>query len=328
MRFRRSIAAISAVTLLLIPALASAAQAPAGQGLEIAPPVISLTANPGQVLHTQMRVRNVTSQTLLARAQYDDFVANGEEGQPKILLDKSEQSPYSIKDWIRTIPAVTLASQQQQTVDITLNVPKNAAPGGHYGVIRFTGAPPDVDETAVSLSASVGSLMLVTVSGNVQEQARIAEISTSQNGKKQSLFEYGPVTITTRVENTGNVHLQPKGTIHVTNMFGKQVGNFQLNQANGNVLPKSIRRFNVTLDKKLLFGRYKAVADVVYGKDSTIITSSTTFWVIPYKLILICLAVVFAIIFLIRRYNRLIVKRAQKGTGNGPKKRRRFSRKS
>lgn len=321
MKFRHLLAACSVVAILCMPAASFAQNSGSGQGLEIAPPLLSLTADRGQVLHSEMRLRNVTTQTLVVQAQYNDFVAGGEEGQPKLLLKGNEQSPYSIKDWLSTIEALTLAPQEQRTIDVTVTVPKNAAPGGHYGVIRFTGAAPETDQTTVSLSASVGTLMLVTVSGNVKEAAQIAEIYTSQNGKKRSMFEYGPVTISTRVQNTGNVHFQPTGTVTVTNMFGKRVSNFQLNQTKGNVLPQSTRRFDVTLNKKLLFGRYKVMADVVYGKDNTIISKSMSFWVIPYKLIAICLAVLALLIFLIRRYNRLIVKKAQ-GKSHGPKKRK------
>jgi len=315
--YRRLLVAITALILLLIPSIVAAQ---AGQGLEISPPLLSLNADPGQVLHADMRVRNVTSQTLLSHAQYNDFVAGGEDGQPKILLNDTEQSPYSIKDWLGSIATVSLAPHEQKSIAVTITVPSNASPGGHYGVIRFTGTPPELDQSAVSLSASVGTLILVTVSGNIHEQAKLIEISTSQNNKNRSLFEYGPITITARVQNTGNVHLQPQGTITVTNMWGKRVANFQVNQSKGNVLPQSIRRFSVTLNNKLLFGRYKIMADVVYGKDSTIVSRSAYFWVIPYKLIVIILAILVLIVFLIRRYNRLIVKRARKGSGDGAKK--------
>ena len=168
-----------------------------------------------------------------------------------------KKAVHTIKDWINTIPEVTLKPGEQKTIDVTLSVPKDAGPGGHYGVIRFTGTPPEVDSSAVSLSASIGTLVLVTVSGDVHEEASVAELYTSQNGKKRSLFEYGPVTINTRFKNTGNVHARPSGTVVVTNMFGKTVDTFKFNEIKGNVLPQSIRRYENSLNKRLLFGRYK-----------------------------------------------------------------------
>lgn len=294
----------------------------AGQGLEIGPPLLDLKANPGQTLTAQIRLRNVTTQPLVARAQYEDFVSSGEDGQPKLLLEGSgETSPYSIKSWLSTTPNMTLNAQEQKTITLTITVPADAAPGGHYGVVRFTGAPPEVDESAVSLSASIGTLVLINVSGDVREEAKFAELFSSQDGKKRNLFEYGPITITARIQNSGNIHIQPSGVIRVTNMFGKEVGSFQLNQNKGNVLPASIRKFEQKLDKKLLFGRYTVQADLVYGAEKNIINAKHTFWVVPYKLIAIGIISIALLIFFVRTYNRFILSRAGKReTNNGDSK--------
>ena len=104
-------------------------------------------------------------------------------------------------------------------------------------------------------------------------------------------------------------------------MFGKEVGSFQLNEQGGNILPGSIRRFEQTLDKKLLFGKYTLEADVVYGSQNTILSDSVSFWVIPYKLIALVVLGIALLIFFIRRYNRYIVKKAQGRTKNNDGKR-------
>jgi hypothetical protein len=319
-RFSRGVGVLGLVVLLLLPSVVSAQQA--GQGLEISPPLINLKAKPGDTVETEFRIRHVTDQTLVARAQYNDFVAgNEEDGNPKILLDSSsnEPSPYTIKDWIRTITEVTLSPNEQKVIKISLKIPGNASPGGHYGVIRFTGTPPEVESSSVALSASIGTLVLVTVSGNIKDEASIAEIYTSQNNKKRSVFEYGPVSITTRFKNSGNVHNQPTGNITVTNMIGRTVETLKFNESNSNVLPQSIRKFENTLNKKLLFGRYKVQADLVYGADKNIITQNTYFWVIPYKLIAIGIGLIALLVFAVRKYNVYIIKRAQQGAGDGAK---------
>lgn len=317
-RFTSAILAGVFALLLFIPFVSVGAQ-PAGQGLEISPPLIDLKADPGQTITTQVKVRNVTKDTLVVKAQYEDFVAGDEEGHAKVLLDEKDKSPYSIKDWLNTPSSVTLASGERKTVDISIVVPKDASPGGHYGIVRFTGAPPELEDSGVSLSASIGTLILVNVSGNVTQSAKIVELFTSQKGKKAGFFEYGPVSITTRLENTGNIHFKPKGTVQVTNMLGKNVYVGQFNSDNRNVLPGSIRRFEQTLDKKLMFGRYKVRADVVYGTDNQIASQTTTFWVIPYKLIAIILLAVILLVIALRQYNKFIIKRAGKKSGSSKK---------
>lgn len=316
---RRLFATIALVGLLLFSTGVSA-QSGGGQGLEISPPLVELKADPGQTITTEVRVRNVTQDTLVTRAQVNDFVADGEDGKPKLLLEEGEESPYSIKNWVVAIPSVTLKKGEQKAIKVVLRVPANAGPGGHFGVVRFTGTPPELEDTGVSLSASVGTLLLVNVSGATTEKARIAEMFSSQNGKQGGWFEYGPITITERIQNDGNVYFKPTGNVRITNAFGKEVVNFQLNEQGGNVLPGSIRRFEQTLDKKLLFGRYTAQADVVYGSQNTIISESITFWVIPYKLLAIAIFGIIILIFLIRRYNRYIVKKAQGRTKNNDRK--------
>ncbi len=296
--------------LLLVP---SAKAQTAGQGLEISPPLVQVDTDPGKTVTLTVKIRNVTQETLIVSAVTNDFTAGGEDGNPKLLLEEGEESPYSLKKWITTIDKVTLNSGEQKPITITLSVPANASPGGHYGVARFTGTPPGLEGSGVSLSASVGALMLVKVSGNIQEQAKIVELyAQNQKGQRRSLFEYGPLTLITRVQNSGNIHLQPKGTLRVTNLFGGEVATMPFNQKGGNVLPGSIRKFQETLNKKLLFGRYKMQADVVYGSENTIINSHAYFWVIPYKLLAIAAAAIVFVIFAVKRYNKYIVKKANK----------------
>ncbi len=313
--FKRISTIVLVLAVLAITPIIHAQQASQGQGLEISPPLAELKADPGQVIQTTLKIRNVTQQTLVVSSEVNDFTADGEDGQPKLLLEEGESSPYSVKEWISTIPEVTLNSGEQKPVTITLSVPGDASPGGHYGVVRFTGTPPGLEGTGVSLSASIGQLILVNVSGDVTESAKIAEIFASQNNERSGWFEYGPITIVERIENTGNVHIKPSGTVRVTNMFGQETASFSLNEKGGNVLPSSIRKFEQQLDKKLLFGRYTIQVDAVYGSDSKITTGSSTFWVIPYKLILMATAAIVLIIFLIKRYNRHIVKKASKKSG-------------
>lgn len=312
--FKKISTALLVLFVLVITPLVHAQQASQGQGqgLEISPPLAELKADPGQTIRTTLRIRNVTQQTLVVSSEINDFTAGGEDGQPKLLLEEGESSPYSVKEWISTIPEVTLKSGEQQPVTITMTVPGNASPGGHYGVVRFTGTPPGIEGTGVSLSASIGQLILVNISGNVTESAKIAEIFASQNNERSGFFEYGPITLVERIENTGNVHIKPSGTVRVTNMFGKETASFSLNENGGNILPSSIRKFEQQVDKKLLFGRYTIQVDAVYGADNKITTGSSTFWVIPYKLILMAIAAIALIIFLIKRYNRHIVKKASK----------------
>src|SRR5689334_7834110 len=122
-----------AALLLLASSLPAYAQS-AGQGLEISPPVVDKTADPGANVGFTIRIRNVSNATLVVTTTVDDFVAQGEDGQAKLLLKNNENSPFSIKDWVSLPPQLTLVKDEAKTVQINLSVPQNASPGGHYGV--------------------------------------------------------------------------------------------------------------------------------------------------------------------------------------------------
>lgn len=314
---------VLAGSIVSITQAAPSPQSPAnnGQALEIAPPVITLSANPGQTIKTQISLRDVSSGKLIVTGEVNDFVAGGEDGTPKILLDTGESSPYSMKSWVAPLSQLLLKPRQIENLPVTITVPKNASPGGYYSVIRFTATPPDLDGNGVSLSASLGALVLLKVNGTAKESLAVEEFSMNQSGKTGSLFQSTPLQFVERIKNTGNIHEQPSGQITITDMFGKKVATVNVNLPPRNILPQSIRKFEQSLDSsvigdKKLFGKYTAELKITYGTTNQTITASQIFWVIPYTLIAIVIAVLlvafFAFRFLIKRYNRHIIRKAQK----------------
>src|ERR1700692_3700935 len=71
-----------------------------GQALEIAPPLIYLSVNPGQTVTTPIYIRDISSGDLIVTGQVNDFVAAGENGTPKIILNNDTNDPYSLKSWV------------------------------------------------------------------------------------------------------------------------------------------------------------------------------------------------------------------------------------
>lgn len=291
-----------------------------GQSLEIAPPVIILNANPGEKVETKILLRDISNGSLLVSNQINDFVAGGEDGTPDIILDDNTSSPYSMKEWVEPLAELTLKSKQIREIPLAIDVPVDASPGGYYCVIRFTGTPPELKGTGVSLSASLGALVLLRVNGEAKESMSIEEFSVNYKGKTGSFFEVAPLNFVERIKNSGNIHEQPSGTISITDMFGKKVATLGVNSTANNVLPQSIRKFEQPLDSsiignKILFGRYHADLKITYGDTKQVITKSIEFWVIPYTLIavsILALIVAFIVLrFLIKRYNRYIISKVQ-----------------
>jgi hypothetical protein len=308
--------------LSLLFAHVSSAQSGSGQALEISPPVLNLTADPGETVKARVLIRNIAKTDLVVTGEANDFVAEGESGTPKVLLEPGETSPYSMKEWIAAPAKLNLVPKEIKSMDITINVPNDASPGGHYSVIRFTGTPPNLEGQGVSLSASLGSLIFMRVSGDITENMSIEQFDISKNSKAGTFFESPPLTFTERIKNSGNIHEQPGGAVTITNMFNKPVATFSYNPDSRRILPGSTRKFEQTVDNKelggkRLFGKYTAKLTVTYGdKNSKTTTSTVTFWIIPWKIIAIIIGVLIAGFFLLRyaikRYNRAVVKRANR----------------
>ncbi len=288
----------------------------AGQALEIAPPVLSLVADPGEVIDTQISLRDVSTSSLVVTSTVNDFTAAGEDGSPKIDVDKTEPSPYSIISWVSPLPELNLKPRQIEKLPVKITVPANAVPGGYYGVVRFSAVPPDVETSGVSLSASLGALIFIRVNGDAKESMEIVEFSVNKDGDTGSFFDAAPLEFVERIKNTGTVHEQPVGTIIVKDMFGKNVVGLNVNLENRNVLPNSTRKFTTPLDKssignRMLFGRYTAELTSKFGLKGQTVTKKISFWVIPWKLILgvitiLAIAIV-GIIYAIRRNNERLL---------------------
>jgi len=289
-----------------------------GNGFRVSPPRYELTIKSGQSQTVSLFVQNLANSKVTAQPVINDFTASdNESGQPQLILDPNKSAPQnSFKPLVQTIPDTSIAPLERKEIKVTLSVPANATPGGYYGAVRFSPVYTTSGPANVSLTASVGTLFLITVPGNLTEKLSITGFDAAKNGKAGTFFNSGPITLVTRLKNEGNIHLQPFGKIVIKNTFGKVVYQTELNnsQPRGNILPASVRKFENPINLKHLFGKYTAVGNFAYGSNGNIISVKKTFYVIPYVLIIIILLVILFLIFvlprLIRAYNQRIIAKA------------------
>ena len=313
--------------LLLISPTVKAQEQPipgTGQALEIAPTIVNLDVDPGETVDVEIQLRNVSNEELIVTGEINDFLASDEQGSPNIIMDDDdgefEDNPFSMRAWAQPIQPLLLEPGEIETLTAPFIVPDNASPGGYYGAVRFTGTPPELEGTGVSLTTSIGTLLLATVSGETDRNAAIEEFKVEQDGSSGSFFESTPLQLVQRIQNTGNVHIQPTGQVRITDMFDRRVASANVNLGQQNILPESIRRFEQDIDSSLigdrrLFGRYTAELELEYGEDK-ILTDTLTFWVVPYRLIA-AIVVAFVILLLairyaLKRYKQKIIKQTRR----------------
>lgn len=318
---------IFAIVLLSSTANAQESSINSAQGLQISPALVDLNAMRGSTQEIHLKITNVTAADLRYSTAIDDFEAANESGSPRII-DNSQLPPTaSIKTWVQTESSFTLASKESKDVIVTITVPTNAEPGGHYGVLSFSGAAPDLENsTGVGLSASAGALLLVRVDGDITEKANLEDFYTGQPNKdskgqiieykQSSFFENSPIGFVVRIKNEGNIHIKPIGNIELKDMFGNVVKAIPINESgSANVLPNSIRKFTAEYESTWMIGKYTATITLGYGTNGQAASRTIDFWVVPYKIILVSLFILFTFIYallrIIRSYNRRIFEKAK-----------------
>jgi len=293
--------------------------------LTISPPRMEYSVKPGDKIVDIVKVSNETKKELTIYSEVKSFTALDEEGAPKFY----EPQEGEMANWIDVaLKEVTLAPGEKKEVGFTINVPQNADPGGHYAAILWAMQKPGAnkEKTPVSFISKTGHLILVRVAGDIKESGRILDFGTKNNKK---LFNNLPVDFVIRFENTGNVHLKPLGQIEIKNMFGQQKALIDANPQKGNVLPNSVRRlenswsnmepvgggFFTNLKNEwnnFGFGRYTADLALAYGSKNETLRNYTSFWIFPWRILLLSLIALILLVILIKLYNKWIISRASK----------------
>jgi len=309
--------AIVATLITVHPNLANAETTPpAKEGLQIGPSLINLDGVRGKTYKVSVKVTNVTVDDQTYYTSVEDFTNKDESGTPNILLDSTLPDTVSIRSWVSTDPQINLKPGEVDTLTVNITIPSNAEAGGHYGALLFSGTASTPQSAGVAQSASAAALFLVTVEGTINESATLASFYTAptSNDNESSFFEKTPITFVTRIKNDGNVHTQPSGHILIHDMFGNLTATLAVNDQKANVLPGSVRRFDMTLANSFLFGYYTADLGLSYGIHGQAITSTISFWVIPYKLVAVVLiaaaTVIYILIRLVKVYNKHIITKA------------------
>jgi hypothetical protein len=330
---RRSILIAVAVVILATSSLigvvlggsASAAQTSrvGGNSLKVSPVRQDISMDPGTKKTVTVYIQNLTSVQTTLHAAMNDFVAAGDEsGKPSIILDEDQYAPsHSLKRFMTPIKDFTIKANETKQIDLVVSVPKSAAGGGYFGAIRFEPAGQSDGDENLNLSASVGSLVLLKVNGDIKEQLAVESFEVKQKGKSGKFFTSNKdLQAVARFKNDGNVHVSPFGKV-VVKKSGEELSSQEINTSKplASVLPDSIRKFEVSMGKVGSFGKYTVEGNFGYGSTGQLITAKTTFYVVPVVVliaiglgIILLLAAIFILPRTIRSYNRRVIRKASR----------------
>jgi len=363
-RMLKLLVGVALAVIVLLPAVATAETPPVQSSnqdktlnLITSPLPINLQTPPGTSVSTDLRIKNGSTYPENLKVSLMKFSAFGDTGKPAIQ-DRGPGDDYF--DWVHfSETTFTAPPDQWVTLKMTINVPAKTGFGYYYAVVfSRAGQPakPAAGQNVLLGSTAILVLLDVTAPGAVRN-ASIAGFTVDKHA-----FEFLPATFSIKVHNSGNIHLVPTGNIFIKR-GATLVATLPVNTAGGNVLPGSNRVFSaswqdgfpaytekvaggqVVLDQNdkpvqylkwdfnkashLRIGHYTANLLMAYdnGKTDVPLEASVSFWVIPWRLLALAIAVplipALIVYFLVSwRYKRRIASASGIAQGTKPPKRK------
>lgn len=303
--------------------------------LTLIPPTLEFGVQPDSTVDTSIKLFNETADDSELYTEVKTFTAKDETGVPD--FDFTDSQAFGLEEWVKVESGpITIEAGQRKEIPVSIKVPGNAEPGGHYVAVFFSTAPlAQAKESQVKISSKLGTLVFIRVEGDINEQGSIIDFLTGEN---RSFFSHLPIEFSARFENTGNVHVRPTGEIIITNMFGSENATLDFNSTKGATLPKSVRKYDAIWEKSqteetiggvitkfrnsflnewnnFAFGKYKATLQTEYGiANNHQANAEISFWVIPWRVISVIIIpfiiILVLFIFGLKRYNRWVIQRA------------------
>ncbi|MDD3474496.1 MAG: hypothetical protein PHP08_01165 [Candidatus Dojkabacteria bacterium] len=276
---------------------------------------------PGQIYYDNFTVWNLETSTITYYVKVSSFRQIQNQPGSAIFLSEEddENNPYSASTWVSVEKdMLELVPNKNVTVEYTITVPKELAPGEYTAEIYFLSEnPEEQDATATYTVLGSGIPILITIGDDYAESAEILNFYSTKKVYEKPNF----TTLITRIQNLGDTHITPKGDIVLTNMFNQEVGRISFNETDQSILRDNTGTYESNWDLEkyindgaIAIGPITAEAIILYRRNNpgfSVLDVTTTFWIIPWKLIILILTVIIVIYVILT-----LKKKKQKKTVN------------
>lgn len=258
--------------------------------------------NPGESVTKNITITSRIDRTVKFKLTTEDMTGTNDPESPIKLLG-DEKGPYSLKELI--VPEVsefTLSLGEKIVIPVTVSVPKDAEPRGFYGALIVSNEPEIFKDSQAKdaegkarLVSRIGSLFLLRINGEGKESGHLDSFKVL--GPNKIFYSSRPKGFEIAFKNDGNVHLVPHGVITIKNILGKDIGSIPVDAYFS--LPDFMRYREVLWEEGTGLGRYTANLSLYPGFGNTNEEAKVAFWIIPWKILLVTLACLVALISLI-----------------------------
>jgi hypothetical protein len=320
MRWYKRISWSLAAVVVVVSSVAPAGRAVAQDtpetpfSVQVTPSPLVAQVRVGETRTLELRIRNNGAGSENLKVGMRAFKAL-EDGNVQLL----EESPREIAGWVTfSQPTFTLRSGEWFTENIKITPPKDAGFSYSFAITigRATQGSPAPGTQQVVGSVAVFALI------NIDRPGATRAFTVDEFKSEKRSYEFLPANFSLRLRNSGNTIVQPQGNIFIQRSSGGQpISVLPLNPNGSFLLPGTSRELssawtegfpsyqdvktadNAPSTRKLVwdwskgqdfrFGKYVAKVVAVYndGQRDVPIVTEVSFWVIPWKLLLLAGAI-------------------------------------
>lgn len=284
--------------------------------LQVSPSPLVVTMKPGETKSFDLKIRNASSkpEKLAIAPRSFEIDDNGE-----IKFDDTK-TPPEIGEWTSfSAPKFTVQPGEWYVQKVTLAIPKEAGFSYSFALSITRQDDPLAVETGRKLKGSVAVFTLV----NIDKPGATRTLELDSFSVDKNVYEYLPATLNVRLKNTGNSIVRPMGNIFIQRGANDidPISTLPLNKNSGYILPGNVRTLAVDWDdgfpverkttdttgaekrslewnwgnlSHIRFGKYTAKVVAIYndGQRDVPVVGEVSFWVIPWKLLLVLLVII------------------------------------
>lgn len=295
--------------------------------LQVSPSPMVTTVKPGETKELELKIRNASTSAEELKIEARSFRFDSLTGEVKL----NDTAPSEISDWVSfSNPVFTVQPGEWFTQKIRLSLPPETGFSYSFAMLISRTSLPKTNSAGQLLNGSVAVFTLI----NVDRPGATRGIDLTSLTTSQRIYEYLPVTFDVKLKNTGNTIVQPYGNLFVNRGGDTTNTPSAALPVNGNqsyLLPGTERTLKATWSdgfplyktttdnvgktstslqwnwenlSHFKFGRYTAKVVAVYndGTRDIPIQKEVTFWVIPWKAMLLTIGIIVGVVLLLRFY--------------------------
>lgn len=284
------------------PVLAASQQAVSVKGITLSPAIINVDLDKNLVSTSfKISVGNDSDKPAELSLSSLDFKSLNQSGGVAFV---GAGNRYGLANWL-SFPqkSITLKPHSSQAVTIKVNNRADLSPGGHYAAILFKDTAGGTGSNHVSFNQAAAVLVFLRKSGG-----EIYALSLKHPDFGSSLLKL-PADLSLPIANTGNTQTVPRGTVTLSDPFGREVKRGIINADSALVLPGSTRLITSNLFNEKtawLPGIYKLTV-TYYSADDGASSQVATYrlFYADLPVLITALLVVLVVVMYFRNYRSL-----------------------